>query len=276
MNLLLEDLMAENELLRQQRGRFLAVQAMGQLGHMSMDDGGPTIERFQELEDKHEKILRENRVITQDLHSCRVELLQLAPLRSKISELNTSVEHGITRLHHAEMETSQVRKELQQAKLELTVAFTRHEDSKSRNERLSRLLNKLELEKKSLRISLQETQLDVQNKEKWWRKRLEEDVLAITQERDRALELAEKMKVSLKTARSTASRSTSDRNVRGTMQSEAAVMKKKQDDAEASMLEDVVKPAKETTPLVSVGASKLGGDDGCVGVTCFFPGFGSP
>jgi len=197
MQLLIDDLMAENELLRQQRVRLMDVSASATTGDLDLGGHEGDIEdqekqrereelinRIQILEEEQRRVEAENRKLVSSVHESRVELLQLAPLRAKISDLNTSHEHNMARLRHSQLELTGLRKELQQAKLEQSILSSRQVELRVRNEALEGLASRGEAEKKALRQSLQDTQQELQNKEQWWHKRRDDDVLAVHKERD--------------------------------------------------------------------------------------------
>jgi hypothetical protein len=139
--LMMEDLMAENELLRQQRSRLMNADGGGGGQGMPGTSGvgvGPGVAavrpaseweelevRVEELKAVLRKCEQENRRLVQEVHSTRVELLQVAPLRSKISELNTTHEHTNAKLRHANKELAQTRKDLQHGQLQGTISTSK-------------------------------------------------------------------------------------------------------------------------------------------------------
>jgi outer membrane murein-binding lipoprotein Lpp len=195
---MVEDLMAENQLLRSQRARLLASKRHHEDDNMmihgdsimKIEDQTNFIEQLSSLREKMDHVTSERRRLSDELHKAQVDLLQMVPLRSKIAELQTTVSHLEAKINHLEEQLATQKKMLDKKKLQMTIMTSKQDEQRLRIESLNATIGKLENDKKGLRSSLQEIQMELRNKENWWNKRLGDDIANISENRDKWRERA--------------------------------------------------------------------------------------
>jgi uncharacterized protein YdaU (DUF1376 family) len=139
------------------------------------------------------------------------------------------------------------------------------------------------VDRKALRQALHDSQQELQNKEQWWHKRLEDDVLAVSVERDswqeRALGLAmslRKARAQLKNQRQATNHPQHDQKNQHKASVSAGATSTSPDvettdgDEHTAFVKGGKTAGRRHDGSVGPGSGGGGGaDDGCVGVTCF-------
>ena len=148
MELILSDILAENDLLRSQRQKLMELQQDREQISQSLI---PACELEAELEERSEtcrELDMKNRRLIGDLNNAQVELLCLNPLRSKIGDLQTSLDSERLHRNRAHEELRQIQRTLKQMKMEFSVCNAKNHEQKEQISVLQAKLIKCEVERK--------------------------------------------------------------------------------------------------------------------------------
>lgn len=176
MEIILSDILAENDLLRSQRQKLMELQQDREQISQSLI---PACELEAELKEKSEmcrELDMKNRRLIADLHSAQVELLCLNPLRSKIGDLQASLDNERLHRNRANEELRQIQKTLKQMKMEFSVSNAKNREQKEQISLLQAKLIKCEVDRKENVKLLSDTRMAAASLEETLQRRHEEKI----------------------------------------------------------------------------------------------------